>query len=185
MFAQVLVVTFAEKVPMPTNNSFQGDGPQRFETMTFLEHRVPPPIVGLLCGIAMWYLATQTPGVTIESNVRIGLGILTCSIGFAVMLAGVFSFRRAKTTINPLKPETATALVTSGVYRYTRNPMYLGMLLVLLGWSVFLASLAALAGVVAFRLYIQRFQILPEERALVAVFGNTFTDYMSQVRRWL
>jgi protein-S-isoprenylcysteine O-methyltransferase Ste14 len=153
--------------------------------MTFLEHRVPPPIVGLLCGIAMWYLSRQIPGVTLQDSIRISLAILTCGIGLAIMLTGVISFRRAQTTINPLKPETATALVTSGVYRYTRNPMYLGMLLVLLGWSVFLASPAALTGVVAFGLYIQRFQILPEERALVAVFGSTFTDYMSRVRRWL
>jgi protein-S-isoprenylcysteine O-methyltransferase Ste14 len=102
-----------------------------------------------------------------------------------IMLAGIISFRRAQTTINPLKPAAATALVTSGVFRYTRNPMYLGMLIVLLGWAVFLSASAALVGVLAFAAYIQRFQIRPEERALAALFGKTFTDYQSTVRRWL
>jgi protein-S-isoprenylcysteine O-methyltransferase Ste14 len=84
-----------------------------------------------------------------------------------------------------LKPETATSLVTNGVYRYTRNPMYLGMLLVLLAWAIYLSAPAALMGPIAFWLYIQRFQIQPEERALVAMFGSAFTDYMSRVRRWI
>ena len=101
------------------------------------------------------------------------------------MLAGIASFRQAQTTVNPLKPDTATALVTSGVYGYTRNPMYLGMLAVLLAWAVFLASPAALAGVLGFWWYIGRFQIRPEERALAALFGSSFSDYTSRVRRWL
>lgn len=101
------------------------------------------------------------------------------------MLAGVISFRRARTTVNPLKPETATALVTSGVYRYTRNPMYLGMLAILVAWAAFLASPAALLGPLGFWTYIQRFQIRPEEKMLTSLFGRAFTDYTSRVRRWL
>lgn len=153
--------------------------------MTFLEHRIPPPIVGLLCGTAMWFASVPASSFATGGGIRAGLAILVCGLGFAVMLAGVVSFRRARTTVNPLKPESATALVTGGVYRYTRNPMYLGMLLVLLGWAVFLASPAALAGPVAFALYIQRFQIRPEERALEALFGEAFVQYRSRVRAWL
>ena len=116
---------------------------------------------------------------------QLAVACLIGVVGLAVMLAGVISFRRAKTTVNPLKPETATALVTSGVYRYTRNPMYLGMLTVLLAWAVYLSAPASLLAVVVFWLYIDRLQIRPEEEALVRLFGSTFTDYKSRVRRWL
>jgi protein-S-isoprenylcysteine O-methyltransferase Ste14 len=148
-----------------------------------LEHRIPPPVVALLCAGAMWLMAGEAaaPAATLQ----IGGAILLGGAGLAVMLAGVLSFSRAKTTVNPLKPDSATALVTSGVYRYTRNPMYLGMLLVLAGWAAFLAAPAALAGVLAFWLYIGRFQIRPEERALAALFGQAYADYQARVLRWL
>ena len=153
--------------------------------MSFLENRIPPPLVAAASAGAMWYLATWTPAVGIPSEIRIAAAILLCAAGLCVMLAGVVSFRQAQTTVNPLKPETATALVTSGVYRYTRNPMYLGMLVVLLAWAVFLASPAALAGVLGFWWYIGRFQVRPEEKALAALFGNSFNDFTTRVRRWL
>ena len=153
--------------------------------MSFLEHRIPPPLVGLVCAGAMWYVAAHTPAVGPMGTAQVAVACLIGVVGFAVMLAGVISFRRAKTTVNPLKPETATALVTSGVYRYTRNPMYLGMLTVLLAWAVYLSAPASLLAVVVFWLYIDRLQIRPEEEALVRLFGSTFTDYMSRVRRWL
>jgi protein-S-isoprenylcysteine O-methyltransferase Ste14 len=153
--------------------------------VSLLEHKIPPPVVALLCAAAMWYVAGHTPAVVLPATIRIAAAALLLVAGFAVMLAGVLSFRRVKTTVNPLKPETATALVTSGVYRYTRNPMYLGMLVVLLAWAVYLSAPATVVGIVVFWLYIERFQIRPEEKALVALFGSTFTDYSSRVRRWL
>jgi protein-S-isoprenylcysteine O-methyltransferase Ste14 len=153
--------------------------------MSFLEHKVPPPLIALICAGGMWYLARHTFVVGFAADVRVAAALVVCVVGFVVMLAGVISFRAAKTTVNPLKPETATSLVTNGVYRYTRNPMYLGMLLVLLAWAIYLSAPAALMGPIAFWLYIQRFQIQPEERALVAMFGSAFTDYMSRVRRWI
>jgi protein-S-isoprenylcysteine O-methyltransferase Ste14 len=153
--------------------------------MSFLDHRIPPPLVGVSCGIAMLYLAWLTPLINVPNAARlitaIGLGVA----GVLVMLAGVVSFRHAKTTVNPLKPETATALVVSGVYRHTRNPMYLGMLLLLIGWAIYLSAPAALIGVIVFWLYIERFQIRPEERALADLFGTAFAEYTSQVRRWI
>jgi protein-S-isoprenylcysteine O-methyltransferase Ste14 len=153
--------------------------------MGLVENKVKPYVVALLCGGAMWLLAKQTPTVGIPSNARVGAAILILAVGLLVMLAGVISFRHAKTTVNPLKPETATALVTSGIYRYTRNPMYLGMLMVLLAWAVYLASPAALLGVLAFWAFIGHFQIRTEENALAGLFGSAFMDYMSRVRRWL
>ena len=105
--------------------------------------------------------------------------------GLAFSVAGALSFRRAKTTVNPLKPEKASSLVTSGVYRVTRNPMYLGLALVVLAWAVLLASPVLLLGPVGFVAYINRFQIAPEERVLSARFGADFEAYRAQGRRWL
>jgi protein-S-isoprenylcysteine O-methyltransferase Ste14 len=153
--------------------------------MSFLEHKIPPPVVGLLCAGAMWWLGKHTPALSLPGGVRTGVAIAFLAAGLLVMLAGVISFRRAKTTVNPLKPETATALVTNGIFQYTRNPMYLGMLLVLIAWAVFLSSPVALTVALAFWLYIGRFQIRPEEAALVGLFGSAFTDYANRVRRWL
>jgi protein-S-isoprenylcysteine O-methyltransferase Ste14 len=150
-----------------------------------LEHRVPPPLVMLLTGLAMWFAAGVLPRVAVEDTLRIALAVALLAAGLAVCLAGVFAFRRAKTTVNPLKPETASTLVIVGIYKYTRNPMYLGFALLLLALAVYLASPLTLAGVAAFVLYINRFQIAPEERALTALFGEDFRRYITQVRRWL
>jgi protein-S-isoprenylcysteine O-methyltransferase Ste14 len=100
-------------------------------------------------------------------------------------LLGVVSFRRAGTTVNPLQPEATSALVVSGIYRRTRNPMYLGMLLVLLGWAVLLAHALGFALAAAFVPLMNRLQIGPEERTLTATFGPAFAAYQSAVRRWL
>jgi protein-S-isoprenylcysteine O-methyltransferase Ste14 len=155
------------------------------QPMTFLEARIPPPIVGLLCACAMWIVAKHTSALDVSRSSRIAAALVLGGIGLSVMLSGVLSFRFAKTTVNPLKPETATALVTSGVYRFTRNPMYLGMLILLVAWGSYLASPMALTGAVLFWLFIGRFQIRPEERALRDLFGETYAGYTSKVRRWL
>lgn len=107
------------------------------------------------------------------------------AVGLAIGLAGVRSFRSAGTTVNPLKPDGSSALVVNGIFRRTRNPMYLGLLLLLLGWGLYLANPFALLLVVAFPPYMNRFQIRPEERALEAAFGQAFTEYRRRVRRWL
>lgn len=108
-----------------------------------------------------------------------------CTVGVAIILAGFLAFLRAKTTVNPLTPEATTAMVTSGIYRFSRNPMYLGFLVVLTGWAMYLSNLLAFAFLPLFVLYINRFQIVPEERALCAKFSHVFTAYKCSVRRWL
>lgn len=106
-------------------------------------------------------------------------------VGVAITVAGAAQFRRAKTTVNPLRLEAATALVTSGIYRFTRNPMYLGMAALLVAWAYYLSHALALFGVVVFIAYIHRFQIIPEERAMRALFPGAYEAYARQVRRWL
>lgn len=150
-----------------------------------LENRIPPPVVMTLTGVVMWLASHVLPVVTVEDKPRVALSLLLLIIGSLVCLAGVWAFRRAKTTVNPLKPETASSLVIVGIYRYSRNPMYLGFATYLMACAVFLASPLTLAGVIAFVLYINRFQIAPEERALTALFGDDFTRYTTQVRRWI
>ena len=133
----------------------------------------------------MWAIAALPPQLELPRSLRLWGAMVLGVIGLAVMFSGVIAFRHAHTTINPLKPETATALVSGGIYSFTRNPMYLGILLVLLAWGVYLASLWVFLGPLLFALYITRFQILPEEAALEKLFGSPFLEYRKRVRRWL
>ncbi len=130
---------------------------------------------------AAWLL----PALTFDLPFATLAAVVVASAGVAIALAGVLQFRRARTTVNPLQPSAASALVIRGVYKRTRNPMYLGMALVLLGWAVYLSSLAAAAVLPIFVAYMNRFQIGPEERALQARFGEDFARYRKAVRRWL
>jgi len=100
-------------------------------------------------------------------------------------MAGVLAFRARKTTVNPLNPDAASTLVVDGVYRFSRNPMYLGFLLMLAGLAVYLSSPTAAILVPAFCAYINAFQVRPEERALLARFGPSFVEYKASVRRWI
>jgi len=153
--------------------------------MAKLELRVPPPVVAALAAAAMWLLAFALPPVPVGATARMAAAVAVAVVGGAFSAAGVLAFRRARTSANPMKPECASSLVTTGVYRITRNPMYVGLLLVLVAWALFLASPVSLAGPAAFFAYIDRFQIAPEERALSAMFGSAYAKYMSGVRRWL
>jgi len=151
----------------------------------FLELRIPPPIVGLVIAAGMWAVGHIPPLVPMPRLVRLAVAVSLLAAGAAVALGGVISFRLARTTVNPLKPETTAALVATGVYSFTRNPMYLGMALLLLAWTVFLASPWSLVGPALFALYITRFQIVPEERVLAGLFGESFAAYRRRVRRWI
>jgi len=151
----------------------------------FLELRIPPPVVGLIVAGGMWTVAHLPPIVRLPDLVRLPVAAVLVAIGVAVAVAGVVSFRFARTTVNPLKPETSAALVSTGVYSFTRNPMYLGMVLALFAWAVYLSSIWPLFGPVLFALYITRFQIVPEERVLDGLFGTPFAEYKRRVRRWL
>ena len=153
--------------------------------MRYLEHRIPPPIVVAIAGSAMWVVASRPSLWPPPTTVHLAAGLILLVIGIAIALSAVHSFRRARTTVNPMKPETSTSLVSTGIFARSRNPMYLGMLFSLLAWAVYLASALAWLGPVAFALFITRFQIIPEERAMHALFGPAFSAYCQRVRRWL
>ena len=153
--------------------------------MHALELKIPPPVAALLIAAAMWGLSLVTPSAAVPTLIRLVATIAIALAGVATGISGVAAFRRAKTTANPLKPETASALVISGVYRLTRNPMYVGLALVLLAWAVLLSSAWTLLGPLVFILYMTRFQIMPEERVLSSIFGAAYSAYQTKVRRWL
>jgi len=150
-----------------------------------LELKIPPPVVALVIAAGMWGFSLLTARVQVPSSIRLGASLLVALTGVGIAISGVVAFRRARTTVNPLKPEATSCLVASGIYRFTRNPMYLGLCLVLVAWALFLSSPWMLVGPLAFVLYITRFQIVPEERTLSTLFGDAFADYRAKVRRWI
>jgi len=153
--------------------------------MRGLELKIPPPIVALLVAVAMWAIALTATRIEMTPLVRFGAALVFAIAGVGIGILGVIGFRHARTTVNPMKPEAASSLVTSGVYRFTRNPMYLGLCLVLVAWALFLSSPSAFLGPILFIFYINRFQIAPEETALSAIFGEEFAAYKAKVRRWI
>lgn len=153
--------------------------------MKSLELKIPPVLLFALVAVAMYGVARAFPAWTLTLPGRVAAAVALAAIGVAIALAGVAEFRRSRTTVHPQHPERASAVVTRGVYRWTRNPMYLGLLLALAGWSVFLANPAALAALPLFVGYMNRFQIGPEEHAMSAKFGPEYASYLASVRRWL
>ncbi len=150
-----------------------------------LENRIPPPVVALIIAAGMWANSSSGPSLELPFGLRLGVAIAIAIVGISFDILGLIAFRKARTTVNPLKPQNASALVTNGIYRITRNPMYVGMALFLLAWAAFLASLWPLVGPVLFVFYINRFQIEPEERILAQRFGDDFKVYAARVRRWI
>jgi len=153
--------------------------------MPTLELKVPPVVVVLVTAALMWLVAwaTRALGFLFRAHGLIAMGLAL--VGLLICVMGVASFKRARTTVNPMTPGSSSSLVQWGVYGLTRNPMYLGLSLILLGWTVFLSNVLAFCLLPAFVLYMNRFQIEPEEKALTLRFGQEFIAYASRVRRWL
>ena len=151
-----------------------------------IEARVPPPAWTLLAALAMGWLDRRWPILAADGGdaVRAMLAVVLAGAGLALAGDSLVRFVRARTTWHPTHPERASALVVHGAYRWTRNPMYLGLLLILAGWAAWLGSLAPLLVVVAWVVVMTRLQIEPEERALLDRFGGEYAQYRDSVRRW-
>jgi protein-S-isoprenylcysteine O-methyltransferase Ste14 len=150
-----------------------------------LELKVPPLVTMLLTAALMWLVSWATPALRFAFPVRTLLALSFLIIGVIISVLGVASFWRAKTTVNPMTPHACSSLVSGGIYTLTRNPMYLGFLFALVGWAIFWGNILAFFLLPAFIVYMNRFQIQPEERALTSLFGQQFSTYKSRVRRWL
>ncbi len=142
-----------------------------------------PPLAQLaFCMVMASLLAAFVPLATFETPTWLVAAIATA--GALFLLPAVLSFIRHKTTVNPQSPELASTLVTDGIYSVTRNPMYVGMLIILIAFALWLGAVGAVLAVVAFFLTIDRFQIRGEEQALMRTFGKPFEDYAACVPRW-
>jgi len=152
---------------------------------SWLELKIPPLLVLFIMAGAMLGVTYAAPTLSFPVPGRTLVALAFAALGVGSAIAGVIAFRRQHTTVNPLTPGASSAIVTGGIYRVSRNPMYLGFLLVLAGWVVCLSNAGAALFLPAFVAYLTRYQIKPEERALLAKFGSLYTEYMSRVRRWV
>jgi protein-S-isoprenylcysteine O-methyltransferase Ste14 len=153
--------------------------------MKVLELKIPPVLLFSFFVAAAYGLSRAVPALGWPlPGARVAAAALAFS-GAGIAFAGVAEFRKARTTVNPHRPDNSSAVVSGGVYRWTRNPMYLGLLLLLTAWGLYLSHATTALLLPAFVAWMNRFQIEPEERILTKKFGPAFTDYMTCVRRWL
>ena len=149
----------------------------------FLKTKIPPPLVTLIFALAIYFSSRYF--IVIEIPMRSILSSIFIILGIFVTFSSARIFKKKETTVNPMKPDQATTLVTDGMFKITRNPMYLGMLLLLFGLSVFKGLIAGFIFLPLFALYITIFQIIPEEEAMLNLFGEDYKSYSNKVRRWL
>ena len=151
--------------------------------MMFLNTKIPPPIVAILFAVMIFYFSDSFAYVDLPFKIYISLFFVL--LGFFITFSSARNFKKKETTVNPIKPEEASQLVTDGFFKITRNPMYLGMLLFLLGLSIYNGLIVGLVFLPLFVGYITFFQIIPEERAMIEIFGEDYKAYMKKVRRWI
>jgi protein-S-isoprenylcysteine O-methyltransferase Ste14 len=156
----------------------------RRKDVAALELKVPPILLGPVAALLMWPVSVLTPRLSISPAIRILCAVMLCLPAVLLVVLAYVAFGRERTSPDARVPEKTSALVTSGAFAYTRNPMYLSLLLMLLAVAVGLSSPVALLLALGFALYIDRFQIVPEERALRGKFGSQYEEYLSRVRRW-
>ena len=148
-----------------------------------MKKRIPPPLIAMLCVLIIFLSKSIFPSFVFSYKLQLGIFVIT--IGFLLLIISIKSFIDNKTTINPLNLKKSTYLVTSGVFRFSRNPMYLGMLLFLLGTAIILNIIGGLIISILFIFYMNFFQIIPEEKALENLFVKNYRNYRKTVRRWI
>ena len=148
-----------------------------------MNNKIPPPIIALVCALGILF---SKPFFKEYSNVNnSSISILFFLIGIACFFFAIKLFNKHNTTISPLKPEKAISLIVSGIYMYSRNPMYLGMLFILISTSIRFNIIGGIISISTFIIYITKFQIIPEEEQLKRIFGEKFLNYKKKTRMWL
>ena len=153
--------------------------------MSQMNPLVPPPVIVIILAAGMWAADRTFASLTLDAGVLAPLALLVFAAGLLLLIASVVSFIKARTSINPLRPANASHLITTGVFSFSRNPIYLADLLLLDAWALWLGNIINVLFILTFLWYIQRFQIVPEEQALQRLFGARYADYCTRVRRWL
>lgn len=153
--------------------------------MSRFETRVPPVIWWAWGALVVLFVDISFGDQLAESwGPVVGILLLLVGVGFA--LGAISGFREAQTTFDPHHIDNTTTLVTEGVYKFSRNPMYLGLAFLLFGWGLWRGSiLSAVLGTLVFVLLVTRMQIIPEERVLAEKFGDEFDEFTGHTRRWL
>lgn len=154
-------------------------------TLQILETKIPAPVLAAVLGVVMKAYVVSGGILVDPSLLRMQLGVGLAQVSGLLVLAALGCMAWSRTTINPIVPERATCLVTGGVYRFSRNPMYLSLLMLLVAYAVRIESPAVWLAPVFFVAYVTRFQILPEERVLAQKFGGAYQDYRQRTRRWI
>lgn len=144
-----------------------------------------PPVAQVLVVMLLMFGCAQFYESSFYFNNQLEISGFIAAFGLLVIVAGVVQFRIANTTVNPVKPNETSKVVATGIYRWTRNPMYLGMLLTILGWFVYLGVVVNLVFIAIFIGYMNRFQIKPEEAMLKQLFSEEYEQYINRVRRWI
>lgn len=150
-----------------------------------LKTKTPPPAYMLIFALLMWLLHKYAPLAHWIPPTLQTLGWLVIAAGVVIDLSAMGLFLRKGTSPNPFQPGNASQLVLAGPYRFTRNPMYFGLLVLLTGWAILLGSLSPTALLPVFVMIITFFQIKPEELALETIFGEDYLAYKRRVRRWI
>ena len=148
-----------------------------------MQNKIPPPIVTLFFGLFIYF--SRDYFLSYEYKLLDILSYMCYLIGLCILILAVNSFKKQSTTVNPIKIENASSLVTSGVFKYSRNPMYLGMALILLGLALMFNLIGGTLFTLLFTIYINKFQIRPEEEVMEKLFGEDFLKYKKNVRMWL
>lgn len=153
--------------------------------MNSLELKVPPVAQVIIIAIVMYSISKTMPSLQFSFNGSTLIAVGLIVLGLCIGMMGIAQFRKVQTTPNPQALDRVSSLVTSGIYQYSRNPMYLGLVLALLGWGFYLSHVLPFVLVPVFMLYMTRFQIQPEERMMARKFGNDYQAYLMRVRRWI
>lgn len=148
-----------------------------------METKIPPPLVTLIFGLSIYFSRELFPTIEIKYSFYVGIFLLL--LGFLILISAVRLFRIDQTTVNPLSPKQATKLVTEGIFKFSRNPMYLGMACVLASLAMFFNIIGGIVFIALFCAYITKFQIVPEEKAMLDLFSEDFNQYKQTTRRWI
>ncbi|NMP32523.1 isoprenylcysteine carboxylmethyltransferase family protein [Thalassotalea sp. M1531] len=153
--------------------------------MSFLQLKIPPVVLVAIFALAMWLSSKTFFSLAVSIPYAASFATVVLILGIIVAIAGVIAFRKAQTTVDPRTPEKSSSLVNTGIYKVTRNPMYLGFLLLLIAYAIYLSHILAFGLAFIFVLYMNAFQIKPEEHMLATLFGEDYEMYCRSVRRWL
>ena len=147
-----------------------------------MNNKIPPPIVTLTFGLLIYFTKSLFPACT--NGLLSILSLLSLLIGLSILISAVSSFKKQQTTVNPISIEKASSLVVTGIFKYSRNPMYLGMVFILIATALQFNPVGGIIFIILFVIFITKFQIIPEENIMNKLFADSFIEYKKNTRRW-